>query len=72
MNTEPITVTIDLDEFVAAVLARLDATDSMHWLRQQFEAYRAPDRRQQAWVARAAREREAKRRRQRAKTNEAT
>jgi hypothetical protein len=64
MNTEPIIITIDIDELVVAVLARLEAADSMRWLRAQFRAHRSPDRRQQAWIARAAGER-AKRRAQR-------
>lgn len=64
MNTEPIIITIDIDELVVAVLARLEAANSMRWLRQQFRAHRAPDRRQVAWIVRATQEK-ARRRAQR-------
>jgi hypothetical protein len=58
-------LTLDPDALIRDVLARLEEGDSMAWLREQHLAFeradRAPDRRQQRWIARVALER-AKRR----------
>jgi len=56
MSTKPVKITID--EFVIDVLTHLE---KLRCLREQFaaevERKRGPDRRQKAWVQRAAKER---------------